>query len=65
MALQILKLHIVPGKELTSDEITNETIVNTVDNIHQLYFIRGEWPKNNISESFSNFLLFWPFVSPA
>ncbi|KAM3721786.1 Fasciclin-1 [Dirofilaria immitis] len=46
---KILKLHIVPNKELTSNEITNETIVNTVDNIHQLYFIRGEWPKNNVT----------------
>ncbi|VDK33509.1 unnamed protein product [Gongylonema pulchrum] len=46
---QILKYHIVPAKELTSSEITNETIVNTVDTIHQLYFIRGEWPKNNIT----------------
>lgn len=47
---QILKLHIVPAKELTSDEITNETIVNTVDNMRQLYFVKGEWPANNISE---------------
>ncbi|KAI6182891.1 hypothetical protein M3Y97_00429300 [Aphelenchoides bicaudatus] len=46
---QILKLHIVPAKELTTDEITNETIVATVDNIHHLYFIRGEWPKNNVT----------------
>ncbi|GMT28844.1 hypothetical protein PFISCL1PPCAC_20141 [Pristionchus fissidentatus] len=46
---QILKLHIVPAKELTSDEITNDTIVNTVDNMRQLYFIRGEWPTNNIT----------------
>ncbi|CAI5439251.1 unnamed protein product [Caenorhabditis angaria] len=46
---QILKLHIVPAKELTSDEITNETIVNTVDNMRQLYFIKGEWPANNIT----------------
>ncbi|ETN76694.1 fasciclin domain protein [Necator americanus] len=46
---QVLKLHIVPAKELTSDEITNETIVSTVDNIRQLYFVRGEWPKNNIT----------------
>lgn len=46
---QILKLHIVPAKELTSDEITNETVVNTVDNMRQLYFVRGEWPKNNIT----------------
>uniref|UniRef100_A0A9J2PJU8 FAS1 domain-containing protein n=2 Tax=Ascaris TaxID=6251 RepID=A0A9J2PJU8_ASCLU len=46
---QTLKLHIVPAKELTSDEISNETVVNTVDNRHQLYFIRGEWPKNNIT----------------
>ncbi|VDM75348.1 unnamed protein product [Strongylus vulgaris] len=46
---QVLKLHIVPAKELTSDEITNETIVSTVDNIRQLYFIKGEWPKNNIT----------------
>ncbi|VDM43514.1 unnamed protein product, partial [Toxocara canis] len=46
---QTLKLHIVPAKELTSDEITNETVVNTVDKRHQLYFIRGEWPKNNIT----------------
>jgi hypothetical protein len=48
---QILKLHIVPAKELTTDEITNETIVATVDNMRHLYFIRGEWPKNNISKS--------------
>uniref|UniRef100_A0A8R1IA93 Tyrosine-protein kinase n=1 Tax=Caenorhabditis japonica TaxID=281687 RepID=A0A8R1IA93_CAEJA len=46
---QILKLHIVPAKELTSDEITNETIVNTVDNMRQLYFVKGEWPANNIT----------------
>ncbi|CAG9538217.1 unnamed protein product [Cercopithifilaria johnstoni] len=46
---KVLKLHIVPNKELTSNEITNETVVNTVDNIHQLYFIRGEWPRNNIT----------------
>ncbi|VDO20446.1 hypothetical protein V3C99_003209 [Haemonchus contortus] len=46
---QVLKLHIVPAKELTSDEITNDTIVSTVDNIRQLYFIKGEWPKNNIT----------------
>ncbi|VDN51771.1 unnamed protein product [Dracunculus medinensis] len=46
---QILKLHIVPAKELTSDEITNDTMVNTVDNRQYLYFIRGEWPRNNIT----------------
>ncbi|KAK5977235.1 Fasciclin-1, partial [Trichostrongylus colubriformis] len=46
---QVLKLHIVPAKELTSDEITNDTIVSTVDNIRQLYFVKGEWPKNNIT----------------
>uniref|UniRef100_A0A0M3J5S7 Fasciclin-1 (inferred by orthology to a D. melanogaster protein) n=1 Tax=Anisakis simplex TaxID=6269 RepID=A0A0M3J5S7_ANISI len=46
---QVLKLHIVPAKELTSNEITNQTIVNSVDNRFQLYFIRGEWPKNNIT----------------
>ncbi|CAJ0961491.1 unnamed protein product, partial [Mesorhabditis belari] len=46
---QVLKLHIVPAKELVSDEITNETIVNTVDNMRQLYFVKGEWPKNNIT----------------
>ncbi|KAI1717966.1 fasciclin domain-containing protein [Ditylenchus destructor] len=46
---QVLKLHIVPAKELTTDEITNETIVATVDNMRHLYFIRGEWPKNNIT----------------
>ncbi|OZC07064.1 hypothetical protein X798_05924 [Onchocerca flexuosa] len=46
---KILKLHIVPNKELTINEITNETIVNTVDNIHQLYFIQSEWPRNNIT----------------
>ena len=46
---QILKLHIVPAKELVTDEITNETIVTTVDNMRHLYFIRGEWPKNNIT----------------
>lgn len=42
-------MHIVPAKELTSDEITNETIVATVDNMRHLYFVRGEWPKNNIT----------------
>uniref|UniRef100_A0A914Q490 FAS1 domain-containing protein n=1 Tax=Panagrolaimus davidi TaxID=227884 RepID=A0A914Q490_9BILA len=46
---QILKLHIVPAKELTTDEMTNETIVSTVDNRRMLYFIKGEWPKNNIT----------------
>ncbi|KAE9547887.1 hypothetical protein FO519_008906 [Halicephalobus sp. NKZ332] len=46
---QILKLHIVPAKELTTDEISNETIVSTVDNMRMLYFIKGEWPKNNIT----------------
>ncbi|KAH7728775.1 fasciclin domain protein [Aphelenchoides avenae] len=46
---QILKLHIVPAKELTTDEITNQTLVATVDNMRHLYFIRGEWPKNNIT----------------
>uniref|UniRef100_A0A0N5ADG7 Fasciclin-1 n=1 Tax=Syphacia muris TaxID=451379 RepID=A0A0N5ADG7_9BILA len=46
---QIIKLHIVPTKELTTDEITNNTVVNTIDNMRQLYFIRGEWPKNNIT----------------
>ncbi|CAD5206802.1 unnamed protein product [Bursaphelenchus okinawaensis] len=46
---QVLKLHIVPAKELTTDEITNETIVSTIDNMRHLYFIRGEWPKNNIT----------------
>lgn len=46
---QILKLHIVPAKELTTDEMSNETIVSTVDNRRMLYFIKGEWPKNNIS----------------
>ncbi|KAI6241456.1 hypothetical protein M3Y99_00374000 [Aphelenchoides fujianensis] len=46
---QVLKLHIVPAKELTTDEITNETIVATVDNMRHLYFIKGEWPKNNIT----------------
>lgn len=50
---QILKLHIVPAKELTTDEITNETIVATVDNMRHLYFIRGEWPKNNVSKLFN------------
>lgn len=34
---------------MTSDEITNETIVATVDNMRHLYFVRGEWPKNNIT----------------
>uniref|UniRef100_A0A7E4V3C3 Fasciclin-1 n=1 Tax=Panagrellus redivivus TaxID=6233 RepID=A0A7E4V3C3_PANRE len=46
---QILKLHIVPAKELTTDEISNDTIVSTVDNRRMLYFIKGEWPKNNIT----------------
>ena len=46
---QIIKLHIVPAKELTTDELTNETIVATVDNMRHLYFIRGEWPKNNVT----------------
>uniref|UniRef100_A0A0N5BW28 Fasciclin-1 n=1 Tax=Strongyloides papillosus TaxID=174720 RepID=A0A0N5BW28_STREA len=46
---QVLKLHIVPAKELTTDEMTNDTIVNSVDNMRQLYFIKGEWPKNNIT----------------
>uniref|UniRef100_A0AC34F412 FAS1 domain-containing protein n=1 Tax=Panagrolaimus sp. ES5 TaxID=591445 RepID=A0AC34F412_9BILA len=46
---QILKLHIVPAKELTTDEMTNETIVSTVDNRRMLYFQKGEWPKNNIT----------------
>ncbi|KAL3108416.1 hypothetical protein niasHT_015338 [Heterodera trifolii] len=46
---QILKLHIVPAKELTTEEITNETVVATVDNMRHLYFVRGEWPKNNVT----------------
>ncbi|KFD57936.1 hypothetical protein M514_01169 [Trichuris suis] len=46
---QILKLHIVPSKDLTTDQIKNETIAFTVDNLQQLRFIRGEWPKNNIT----------------
>ncbi|VDK82185.1 unnamed protein product [Litomosoides sigmodontis] len=46
---KILKLHIIPNKELTISEMTNETVVNTVDNIRQLHFIRGEWPRNNIT----------------
>ncbi|MFH4976126.1 hypothetical protein AB6A40_002835 [Gnathostoma spinigerum] len=46
---EILKLHIVSAKELTSDEITNSTAVYTVDNRRQLYFVRGEWPTNNIT----------------
>uniref|UniRef100_A0A914I833 FAS1 domain-containing protein n=1 Tax=Globodera rostochiensis TaxID=31243 RepID=A0A914I833_GLORO len=46
---QILKLHIVPAKELTTEEMTNETIVTTVDNMRHLYFVRGEWPKNNVT----------------
>uniref|UniRef100_A0A914XWW5 FAS1 domain-containing protein n=1 Tax=Panagrolaimus superbus TaxID=310955 RepID=A0A914XWW5_9BILA len=50
---QILKLHIVPAKELTTDEMTNETIVSTVDNRRMLYFQKGEWPKNNISKFYS------------
>ncbi|VDN03728.1 unnamed protein product, partial [Thelazia callipaeda] len=47
---RILRLHIVVNKELTSNEITNETVVNSVDSIRQLYFARGEWPRNNISK---------------
>lgn len=39
----------MPAKELTTEEITNETIVSTVDNMRHLYFVRGEWPKNNIT----------------
>ncbi|KRZ10334.1 DnaJ -like protein subfamily C member 10, partial [Trichinella zimbabwensis] len=46
---QILKLHIVPSKDFTTDQITNETIANTIDNMQHLRFIRGEWPKNNIT----------------
>ncbi|KAI6178177.1 hypothetical protein M3Y98_00472500 [Aphelenchoides besseyi] len=46
---QVLKLHIVPAKELTTDEITNDTVVATVDNMRHLYFEKGEWPKNNIT----------------
>uniref|UniRef100_A0A5S6QA86 FAS1 domain-containing protein n=1 Tax=Trichuris muris TaxID=70415 RepID=A0A5S6QA86_TRIMR len=46
---QILKLHIVPSKDLTTDQIKNETVAFTVDNLQQLRFIRGEWPKNNIT----------------
>ncbi|VDP11825.1 unnamed protein product [Soboliphyme baturini] len=46
---QILKLHIVPSKELTSDQIHNETVVNTFDNLRQLYFRKVDWPKNNIT----------------
>ncbi|KRX79127.1 DnaJ -like protein subfamily C member 10 [Trichinella sp. T6] len=46
---QILKLHIVPSKDLTTDQITNETLANTIDNMQHLRFIRGEWPKNNIT----------------
>lgn len=42
-------MHIVPAKELTTDEITNHTIVSTVDNMRYLYFVRGEWPINNIT----------------
>lgn len=42
-------MHIVPAKELTTDEITNDTIVSTVDNMRYLYFVRGEWPKNNVT----------------
>ncbi|KAK0426866.1 hypothetical protein QR680_009942 [Steinernema hermaphroditum] len=49
MLEEVLKLHIVPAKELVTDEISNDTIVNTVDNRRQLYFVRGEWPKNNIT----------------
>ncbi|KRY34581.1 DnaJ -like protein subfamily C member 10, partial [Trichinella spiralis] len=46
---QILKLHIVPSKDFTTDQITNETLANTIDNMQHLRFIRGEWPKNNIT----------------
>uniref|UniRef100_A0A1I7RY89 Fasciclin-1 n=1 Tax=Bursaphelenchus xylophilus TaxID=6326 RepID=A0A1I7RY89_BURXY len=53
---QVLKLHIVPAKELTTDEITNETIVSTIDNMRHLYFIRGEWPKNNINYTYADLL---------
>lgn len=45
---QILQMHIVPSKELTTDQINNLTIVNTADMRRQLYFRRGEWPRNNI-----------------
>ncbi|CAK5121920.1 unnamed protein product [Meloidogyne enterolobii] len=33
---QVLKLHIVPAKELVSEEITNDTIIATVDNMRHL-----------------------------
>ncbi|CAK5054579.1 unnamed protein product [Meloidogyne enterolobii] len=46
---QVLKLHIVPAKELVSEEITNDTIIATVDNMRHLYFSKTEWPKNNIT----------------
>jgi len=45
---QVLKLHIVPAKDLTTDQIFNKTVANTVNN-STLYFIKGEWPKNNIT----------------
>uniref|UniRef100_A0A1I8BRP1 Fasciclin-1 n=1 Tax=Meloidogyne hapla TaxID=6305 RepID=A0A1I8BRP1_MELHA len=46
---QVLKLHIIPAKELVSEEITNDTIIATVDNMRYLYFSKTEWPKNNIT----------------
>nr|CAD2149783.1 unnamed protein product [Meloidogyne enterolobii] len=46
---QVLKLHIIPAKELVSEEITNDTIIATVDNMRHLYFSKTEWPKNNIT----------------
>ncbi|KAF7639119.1 hypothetical protein Mgra_00001353 [Meloidogyne graminicola] len=46
---QILKLHIIPAKELVTEEITNDTIIATVDNMRHLYFSKTEWPKNNIT----------------
>uniref|UniRef100_A0A915KZ96 FAS1 domain-containing protein n=1 Tax=Romanomermis culicivorax TaxID=13658 RepID=A0A915KZ96_ROMCU len=46
---RVLKLHIVPAKDLTTDQVDNNTVANTVDNLRQLYFTKGEWPKNNIT----------------
>ncbi|KAK0426877.1 hypothetical protein QR680_009945 [Steinernema hermaphroditum] len=46
---EVLRLHIVPNKELVTDEITNETAVVTAVQNRLLYFIRGEWPTNNIT----------------
>uniref|UniRef100_A0A915MNE7 FAS1 domain-containing protein n=1 Tax=Meloidogyne javanica TaxID=6303 RepID=A0A915MNE7_MELJA len=37
---QVLKLHIIPAKELVSEEITNDTIIATVDNMRHLLLFK-------------------------